>query len=109
MATLAKEDFRLIYAEHVLRLDGDAFARWERYGLEPEAVPVAGSKSAPGAFYLIAKAEDQVMVFDVADRIFGIGVMDSGGVVHNWESYGGELRWALLQFPSATNITPPSA
>jgi hypothetical protein len=103
------EEFNLLLAEHVLRLDVPMFAKWERLGFTPQLVPCERKYNhAREAMYSVAREADDVLIYDDVEEEFGIGHLDADGVLRNWSTVG-ELGWALGQFPPTPEVSRPSA
>ena len=99
---------RELLADQLTRLRNEVRSTWERYGL---AVPVAiqcvrrdvsGSLTEPEPIFCVARAGDRVLIYDDVEEEFGIGVVDSDGLLRSWGTYGEELNWSLRHFPEAS-------
>ena len=109
---ITESELRLLLADNVLRLDADMFPRWEELGVMPvqiqcERPTFSSDPVAQESLFVVARAEDEVLIYDDVEDAFGIGRVDADGVLRNWGTYGEELSWALRRFPS--DITEPPA
>ena len=103
------EEFKLLLAEHVLRLDAPTFAKWERLRIAPQLVPCERHNQARETIYSVAREADDQIIYDDVEEEFGVGHLDADGVLRNWSTVGDELRWALAQFPPTPEVSRPSA
>ena len=105
---ITDSEFRLLLAENVLRLDQDAFTRWEQLGLTPvpitcERRDLTGGPPVLEPIFVVARVGAEVLIYDDVEEEFGIGQLDPDGVLREWGTYGQELRCAIQRFPSSSN------
>jgi hypothetical protein len=102
---ISETDLRYLMAHELGRLSDAQFQCWERYGLKPEHVPCERpAQDGPPArdpIYLIARAGDEVLIYDDVEGEFGTGALDPDGVLRHWGTWGGALAWSLERFPQS--------
>lgn len=111
---IAESEFRLMMAEQVLRLNNVLFPKWEMYGVMPERLPcerrnLAGQPLSEMVF-VVARAADDVLIYDDVEEEFGTGRIDPDGVLRHWGTFGEELAWALgafVQNQDVSRFAPP--
>jgi hypothetical protein len=103
---ISETDLQYLMANELGRLNDAQFQHWERYGLKPEHVQcerrAQGNKPPVlDPIYVIARAGNEVLVYDDVDEEFGTGTLDADGVLRQWGTWGEALAWSLERFPQS--------
>ena len=108
---LTNEEFRGQLRTEIERLRADVRLIWDRYALD---TPVRmrhtwqlEGREVSGPVWVIACAGTTLLGYDEFENEFGIGSagtteLTRGGIVHDWGTFGEQLRWTLLRFPDPT-------
>ena len=94
MTQLNETEFGIFLNEEIAALDNLTRPTWKKYKVKTESAKGAGDVP----LMIVAKAGDEVLVYDSAREEFGAGVT-SNGIVEKWTTYGPALRDALRHFP----------
>ena len=102
---ITADELRDVLVKQLVDLDTETQAVWDRFGRQPTQIRcirgrLDGSVSEPEAIYAVARAGDEVLIYDDVEDEWGRGVMDADGVLRSWGTYGEPLHWTLKTFPS---------
>lgn len=87
----------------VARLDGEDRALWDRNALYPaflipcERTLGGATGRVPEQIFCIARAGNEVLLYDDVEDVFATGRLDDDGVLREWYGEGEELRWVVYQ------------
>lgn len=103
---IAADELRDVLVGQLVDLDAETQAVWDRFGIQPTHIlcirgRLDGGVAEPEPIYTVARAGDEVLIYDDVEDEWGTGVMDADGVLRSWETYGEQLRWTLKTFPSS--------
>ena len=92
--------FRAILDDEVGRLDERESERFARYGVPPRPVSWTNEPLAfTASFWVVAQADDLVVFYDHIEYEWGVGRVESEGVLASYGTFGERPQYALYNFP----------
>lgn len=104
---IGRGEMQALLAAQLQQLDSETRPVWDRFGVgELEQVRCvravsAGAIAEPESLFVVARAGGQIVVFDDVEDEFGIGVVESDGVLRQWALCGERLGWSLRMVEEA--------
>jgi hypothetical protein len=100
-ATLSREEFVALLKAALEELDDEQRATYESHRIEPEPCDCARyNDDTVEPLWSVARAGAECLAYDDEEGEFGTGVLDDGGVLRKWGTWG-TLATALKNFPDA--------
>jgi hypothetical protein len=102
---ITADELRDVVVKQLVDLDAETQAVWDHFGTQPTQIlcirgRLDGDVPELEPIYAVARAGDEVLIYDDVEDEWGIGVMDADGVLRSWGTYGEQLHWTLKTFPS---------
>ena len=94
--------------EHQLaHLGPECRETFDRYGVELESISrvFEANPSNPVMSFVIARHGSRVLFYDDIEEEFGTGTVAADGRLHEWGTWGEQLKWALMNFPDARGVS----
>ena len=104
---IAESEMRVVLDEEIARLDELSRPTWKKYKVKLQQLPCEREGYERESIYIVARHENQVVLFDDRKEQFGVGKLEEDGVIRKWSLYGEKLGWALRHFPWGHK--PPAA
>ncbi|HVT03025.1 MAG TPA: hypothetical protein VHL58_06565 [Thermoanaerobaculia bacterium] len=96
---ITETEMIVLLNEEIARLDNLTRPAWKQYRKPLAAVPCEKEGFDRKELFAVARAENEVVVYDDATSRFASGFLDEDGVLRKWSTYGEEMRSALKHFP----------
>lgn len=96
---ITETEMIVLLNEEIARLDNLTRPAWKENRKPLARIPCERAGFDRHELFTVARAENEVVVYDDSTGRFATGFLDEDGVLRKWSTYGEEMRTALKNFP----------